>query len=81
MNYRVLRDCMINGAKARAGDVIVLDQKTADQMMAIGRVIPGDAMPKTSDRVVKEVETRETKSKTTAKVKPRTTRGRSKSSG
>lgn len=81
MNYRVLRDCMINGAKARAGDVIVLDQKTADQMMAIGRVMPGDAMPKTSDRMVKEVQSRETKSKATQKVKPRTSRGRSKTSG
>jgi hypothetical protein len=81
MTYRVLRDCIINGARAKLGDVIALDDKTAREMMALGRVIPGDAMPKTSDRMVKEVESRETTSKATQKVKPRTSRGRSKTSG
>ena len=80
MNYRVLRDCIIKGARAKSGDVIALDDKTANEMMALGRVIPGDAMPKTSDRQIKEVESREAKSTTTAKNKPRTSRGRSKSS-
>ena len=34
MNYRVLRDCIIKGARAKSGDVIVLDDKTANEMMA-----------------------------------------------
>jgi hypothetical protein len=80
MNYRVLRDCIIKGARAKSGDVISLDDRVAKEMMALGRVIPDAAMPKTSDRQVKEVESRETNSATTAKNKPRTSRGRSKSS-
>ncbi len=81
MHYRVIRDCIIGGAKVRSGDVIALDQRMADQMMAIGRVVPETAMPNTSDRQVKEVESRETKGKVAPKNKPRTSRGRSKSSG
>lgn len=81
MNYRVIRDCRIGGAPARVGDIIVLDDETARGLMAIGRVVPDTGMPNNSDRQVKEVESRETGSKTTQKVKPRTSRGRSKSSG
>ena len=81
MNYRVIRDCRISGAPARVGDIIVLDEKTARELMAIGRIVPDTEMPNNSDRQVKEVESRETRSKATQKVKPRTSRGRSKSSG
>ena len=80
MNYRVIRDCRISGAPARVGDIIFLDDKTANELMAIGRIVPDTGMSNNSDRQVKEVESRETKGKTTAKDKPRTSRGRSKSS-
>lgn len=80
MNYRVLRDCIISGAKARAGDVIAMDDSLADQMMAIGRIVPETAMPKTSDRQVKEVKICGSTSATVAKNKSRPSRGRSKSS-
>ena len=81
MNYRVIRDCRISGASARVGDIIFLDDKTANELMSIGRVVPNTEMSNTSDRQVKEVESREVKSKVAQKVKPRTSRGRSKSSG
>jgi len=70
MHYRVIRDCIIKGARAKAGTVIALDQKIANEMMAIGRVIPETAMPNTSDRQVKEVQTHG-RSKTAAKKQPR----------
>lgn len=80
MNYRVLRDCMIEGAKARAGDVIALNDSMANKLMAIGRIVPDTAMPKTSDRQVKEVQTRGTR-KTTARKQSRKPRAASKPSG
>lgn len=80
MNYRVLRDCKIGGAAVKAGDVIALDDVMANQMMAIGRIVPDTAMPKTSDRQVKEVQTRGTR-KTTARKQSRKPRASSKSSG
>lgn len=80
MNYRVLRDCRINGAAVKAGDVIALDDSTANKMMAIGRIVPETAMPKTSDRQVKEVQTRGTR-KTTARKQSRKPRSASKASG
>lgn len=79
MNYRVLRDCMIQGAKARAGDVIAVSDSMANQLMAIGRIIPERAMPKTSDRQVKEVQTRGTR-KTTARKQSRKPRSGGQSS-
>jgi len=80
MNYRVLRDCIISGAKARAGDVIALSDSLANQMMAIGRVMPDTAMPKTSDRQIKEVQSRGN-SKTTSRKQSRKPRAVSKPSG
>lgn len=80
MNYRVIRDCRISGASARVGDIIFLDDKTANELMSIGRVVPNTEMSNSSDRQVKEVESREAKGEVAQKVKPRTSRGRSKSS-
>ena len=54
MNYRVIRDCRISGAPARVGDIIVLDEKTARELMAIGRVVPDTGMSNNSDRQVKK---------------------------
>lgn len=80
MHYRVLRDCIISGAKARAGDIVALNDSLANEMMAIGRVVPDTAMPKTSDRQVKEVEKRGN-SKTTTRKQSRKPRAASKPSG
>lgn len=69
MKYRVIRDCMINGAKARNGDVLVISDALAKQLMALGRIVP-DVAPakvedviKTEDRQVKRT-VRRAKTKT-----------------
>lgn len=80
MHYRIIRDCRINGSPARVGDIISVDEATASQLMAMGRVVPHTEDSNNSDRQVKKVETREGTSETDKKVKPRTSRGRSKSS-
>lgn len=80
MTYRVLRDCMIGGAKVRAGDLIHLNESMARQLMSIGRVVPDDAMPKTSDRQVKEVQSRGT-SKAAPRKQSRTSGSSSKYAG
>tara|TARA_R110000823_G_scaffold314456_2_gene443675 strand:+ start:5363 stop:5611 length:249 start_codon:yes stop_codon:yes gene_type:complete len=72
MKYRILRDCIIgNGAKARAGDIVELSESLAKTLLSIGKVIPDNAMPKISDREVKEVQQRANKGKTTARKQPR----------
>jgi len=80
MKYRILRDWMVNGAKIRAGDSIYLDDSTANTLMSMGRAVPEDAMPKTSDRQVKEVQTRGNR-KTTTRKQSRKPRAASQSSG
>ena len=80
MKYRILRDCMISGAKVRAGDSIYLDDSAANTLMSMGRAVPEDAMPKTSDRQVKEVQTRGNR-KTTTRKQSRKPRAASQSSG
>ena len=42
MEYQIIRACAIGGQNKAAGDVVALDDKTARELMAIGRVVPHD---------------------------------------
>lgn len=65
MKYLVMKNCIVGGAKARAGEVIELAQLDADKLMAIGRVRPHEEPveekapeSKIEDRQVKKTTTR-----------------------
>lgn len=51
MEYQIIRACAIAGQKKAAGDVVTLDDKTARELMAIGRVVPHDK-PKVDNRAI-----------------------------
>ena len=69
MNYRVIRDCMVNGEKARSGDVLVISDALAKQLMAIGRIIPDSASTKTEEPI--NIEDRQVK-RTVRRAKTKT---------
>lgn len=44
MKYRIIRDCMIEGAKARAGDVVELSDANGRTLIWMGRAVPEDVI-------------------------------------
>lgn len=40
MEYQIIKACAIGGQKKAAGDVVTLDDKTARELMGIGRAVP-----------------------------------------
>lgn len=78
MKYRIIRDCMIEGAKARAGDVLQLSDRDGRNLVWLGRAVPEEAITNSmndeqplADRQVKKVVRRGNNRKTTAKNQSR----------
>lgn len=42
MKYKVLKNCVIAAKRAKAGDVIDIEEKEAIELLGIGRITPHD---------------------------------------
>jgi ribosomal 50S subunit-recycling heat shock protein len=62
--YLVLSDCVASGKRLKSGDIVELDQETADTLVRIGRVEKTSA--KKEEKPVEQVKktTRQAKAKT-----------------
>lgn len=51
MKYEVIKGCVIRGAKHKVGDIVEVDNKLAESLMGIGRLVPASE-PTTTNRAV-----------------------------
>lgn len=51
MKYQVMKNCIISGHRAKAGDVVEIDDREANELLGIGRIAPHHE-PKVENRSV-----------------------------
>ena len=52
MKYEVIKGCVIKGSQHKVGDIVEIDDVTANGLMGIGRVAPHATEEKVEDRSV-----------------------------
>lgn len=52
MKYEIIKACLIRGVSYKLSDVVALDDQTAKELMAMGRVAPYAEPEKVEDRSV-----------------------------